>query len=439
MTEADPLASVELYRLFDDRSVSVQIEPDAPTVITGSNGSGKTTLLRAIDALATARWQSLYRLPIDGVVVTFGSGRSIQARRRPGALSVEDSRGTSFTVPIQEYNLERLLQTAQRHGLDAWAADEGRVELDGAIVGVEVLAEQLQELGLAPADAERGRSGDRQRPLFRTRLLSTDRVTTAPYARSRSFPGRRMPVSVRTVDRLPADVQRLMAQAQQAYARRSQDLDRTLPRRIVAAMRHEATPIDRETTRASLERVRSSRSKLMDLGLLAAADEPVDSSWIDDEGSLPVVGLILEDTARKYAELEPLERDLTAFRDFVHDRLRQKKLVFSGDTGFEVVVHRNDHDLATVKPSSLSSGEQQLIILAHAVSLEIPHGTVVLVDEPELSLHPQWQEDLIDDLERLAIERGVQFVLATHSPTISGSRPELRRSLDQAERGVDEP
>jgi putative ATP-dependent endonuclease of OLD family len=42
---------------------------------------------------------------------------------------------------------------------------------------------------------------------------------------------------------------------------------------------------------------------------------------------------------------------------------------------------------------------------------------VIVVDEPELHLHPRWQKVLFDLFERLARETGNQFMLATHSPT----------------------
>lgn len=435
----DPLVKVRLNRLFDDKSVEIALEPDAPTVITGSNGSGKTTLLRAIDAVSRGRWQALQRLPLHGIELSFASGKWITATISDKSITVQDSSGEKRRIPREPNSPEQILNIARRHGFEAWPIDEDRVEYNGTVITVDEFADHLREMGLTGLlDSATKASGvpSASSVQFNSRLLSTDRVNTAVAARGASFP-RRGAISRRTVDRLPDDVRRLMAEAQQAYARQSQELDRTLPRRIVAAMRDTDSSSREEaesTATKTFERVKSIRGTLMELGLLReAAAEGVDSSWISDDDVLPVVRLILDDTAAKYAELEPVERDLTSFRDFVHARLRNKRLRFSGDKGFEVVVERPGQDAAIVRPSSLSSGEQQLIILAHAVSLEVPTGTVVLVDEPELSLHPEWQEDLLEDLERLAIERGVQFVLATHSPILGGTRPELRRSLDTSD------
>jgi len=65
---------------------------------------------------------------------------------------------------------------------------------------------------------------------------------------------------------------------------------------------------------------------------------------------------------------------------------------------------------------NLSSGEQQLY--ARVVSLMIlnPHNSVILIDEPEIALHPKWQIDIMKIYE--SIGENNQFIVTTHSPFI---------------------
>ncbi len=64
----------------------------------------------------------------------------------------------------------------------------------------------------------------------------------------------------------------------------------------------------------------------------------------------------------------------------------------------------------------LSSGRQRFLSLFMAL-LDLPADAVVMIDEPELSLHIDWQEELIQDFsERLP---DLKFVWATHSPSIA--------------------
>ena len=74
----------------------------------------------------------------------------------------------------------------------------------------------------------------------------------------------------------------------------------------------------------------------------------------------------------------------------------------------------------TDKPAHLSTstGEQQLLALFYGVLVALPPRCVVLIDEPELSLHVAWQLTLVQDLVEAADMRGSRIVVATHSPAI---------------------
>lgn len=70
---------------------------------------------------------------------------------------------------------------------------------------------------------------------------------------------------------------------------------------------------------------------------------------------------------------------------------------------------------------NLSSGEQQLY--ARVVSLMIlnPHNSIILIDEPEIALHPKWQIDIMKIYE--SIGKNNQFIVTTHSPFIIAQTP----------------
>ena len=71
-----------------------------------------------------------------------------------------------------------------------------------------------------------------------------------------------------------------------------------------------------------------------------------------------------------------------------------------------------------IHTNALSSGEKQLLIILLTVLLEREKEYVVLMDEPEISLHIHWQYELIDNLIKL--NPNAQFIIATHSPSIFG-------------------
>jgi len=69
--------------------------------------------------------------------------------------------------------------------------------------------------------------------------------------------------------------------------------------------------------------------------------------------------------------------------------------------------------------NELSSGEKQLFLRTLAIKMLEPENSIIMIDEPELSLHPKWQQKIVDVY--IKIGRNNQIILATHSPHILGS------------------
>lgn len=88
------------------------------------------------------------------------------------------------------------------------------------------------------------------------------------------------------------------------------------------------------------------------------------------------------------------------------------ELVFTTTDGTDVGIS-NAREVTT-----LSSGEiQLLVIFTHLYfNPEVQRASVFIVDEPELSLHVQWQEKFVDAV--ISASPDTQFILATHSPSI---------------------
>ena len=64
----------------------------------------------------------------------------------------------------------------------------------------------------------------------------------------------------------------------------------------------------------------------------------------------------------------------------------------------------------------LSSGEQNLIILYYKLAFSTDMRTVLLIDEPENSLHMAWVSQMLEDYQKMAEELKCQIIIATHSP-----------------------
>jgi len=80
------------------------------------------------------------------------------------------------------------------------------------------------------------------------------------------------------------------------------------------------------------------------------------------------------------------------------------------------IVFRTENNI--VQLEQLSSGEKQLLLILFKVFLMDEKPYILLMDEPEISLHIGWQQNLIGTIREL--NPNCQLIIATHSPSIFG-------------------
>ena len=119
--------------------------------------------------------------------------------------------------------------------------------------------------------------------------------------------------------------------------------------------------------------------------------------------------------------------ELQAGRAEAAQQLSQKKARFQdivdnlfADTGKKIVRTENEIRFTqigeTLMPYQLSSGEKQMLIILLTVLVEDDLPYVLFMDEPEVSLHIEWQKQLLDLITEL--NPNVQIILTTHSPAV---------------------
>lgn len=78
-----------------------------------------------------------------------------------------------------------------------------------------------------------------------------------------------------------------------------------------------------------------------------------------------------------------------------------------------------DEPFKSFSISDASSGQQCILLNILGIAASIENNTLVLIDEPEISLHPEWQETYIELLmDSFTHVTGCHFIIATHSPQI---------------------
>lgn len=107
-----------------------------------------------------------------------------------------------------------------------------------------------------------------------------------------------------------------------------------------------------------------------------------------------------------------LSQKKTRFQDMVDDLFME--------TGKRIIRTENEIRFTQIgevlMPYQLSSGEKQMLAILLTVLVEDDLPYVLFMDEPEVSLHIDWQKRLIDLI--LELNPHVQIILTTHSPAV---------------------
>jgi predicted ATP-binding protein involved in virulence len=121
------------------------------------------------------------------------------------------------------------------------------------------------------------------------------------------------------------------------------------------------------------------------------------------------------DTLTK-GDLDRINHNKDVFISIVNDEFKETNKVIDPNESKIVFIHQNDK--TRIPAAKLSAGEKQLLIILLTVLLQKQAECIVVMDEPEISLHVRWQYSLIDNL--LKLNPNAQFILSTHSPSIFG-------------------
>ncbi|MDC8786304.1 ATP-binding protein [Roseateles koreensis] len=94
--------------------------------------------------------------------------------------------------------------------------------------------------------------------------------------------------------------------------------------------------------------------------------------------------------------------------------------------------HLHPFDMPRLDISEASSGQQQMLCSIIGLASSLDNNSLVLIDEPELSLHPKWQAEYIDHLAAaLSPFEECHVIVATHSPLIVQRAQELHANINQ--------
>ena len=422
-------------------TISIDLESNVK-IIYGINGSGKTTILKLLEAILTGRLFEIRNVNFKSLVLHLDNGKSIKATRAKKSSKKTERRRSIFTLKLEFISPSgKIEETSQ---MDDEAELTEKVPLD--IIEHEI--PELNRIGRREwADATTGdyltlsdvisRYSDRlpwlqpsteigwYRKLvrgFSVKFIQTQRLITMK-SEAGPYNPRRAVRYQNTVIEYSERLRELIRDKLSDSMSMAQSLDSSYPRRL---LQETGTRLSDKRLKELLAKTEQLGAKLRQVELLSSGDN-VDIIFESiSEDNRRAIALYLSDSVKKYEALEPFADKLLLFLDIVNTKFKPTKSVqIGGREGIRIGLSGGGE----IHPRLLSSGEQHEIVLLFDLIFFSEPGTLVLIDEPEISLHIDWQKKFLSDVEAIGKAADLRFLLATHSPAIIGTRFDICKEI----------
>jgi len=160
---------------------------------------------------------------------------------------------------------------------------------------------------------------------------------------------------------------------------------------------------------------------------VSAFDEEIRQLSEKDKANSRELKQLRETIRKKDIKIEEIYRQKNLFLSEINDFFKdtEKKIDFDKDNS--IIFHKAGK---VISPYKLSSGEKQLLIILLKIILQENQHFIVLMDEPELSLHLTWQLKLIETITKL--NENCQLIVVTHSAGVfsKGWRDKITKMED---------
>lgn len=371
------LYGIHNYDILFDKEECVKI-------IHAPNGYGKTTILKLIKAIILGERQEIRKVPFENFWIYFDIELSVQVKRREEKIIYELQ--TAEKVVVSEL-IEQPLDTEQM-----------------------ILQNSLKNIA-------------EKMPIY---FIDANRLWLQPYPCKKVISGQRP-----TVLNYAKELKNWMKEALLKANFYSQQLDRSFPLRVFQQRKEEnKKTLSKEQLKKDWNDLETRRTLLESVGLFTpSVQKTVDYLEEGNEEVLDIFALYLEDSKEKIKILEELALKIHLLCQLINQRFSYKVMETNIKDGFVFKVPTHER----LQADQLSSGEQNELILIFILLFKAPRDALILMDEPEISLHIAWQQSFLEDMETIAQLSNIRMMIATHSPDIINGRWELTTGLEEEE------
>ncbi len=405
------ITSIEIKGLFNTFDYVIPLnQEDKITIIHAPNGFGKTIILKMLSGLFNQQFEIFMQVPLQYFRVNLDNDKQLEvAQEKKNTLSDEVQK---YPVTIQFFDNQQLNEekitpsfkksnkvTSHKSHFSSLQsiANQALFDRDFAL---EYLPDWYSTISKA----------------IKVHLIETERLWNTENESSKNI----------TATIYSKEIKEKIESALAEYAHISQNLERTFPKRLMES--HKPSQVTVNEIELALQKLEEKRKKLQSVGLwdkerIQDIDFELDAQA--EESDLKVLSFYIEDVKTKLKVFDDLASRIVLFKDILNSRLLYKKIEITQKGGFYFLTDEGEK----LEADNLSSGEQHELVMIYEMLFKVQPNTLILIDEPEISLHIVWQEKFLADLSKIIALNQFDVLMATHSPQIINDRWDLTVEL----------
>ncbi len=430
------IKSIHIKGLFNtfDHFIPFNQE-DRITIIHAPNGFGKTIILKMLYGLLKMDFSIFEKISFESFVVNLDNKSKIEIKRLD-TTKKENSKYYSYTIYFKKKNKEKenlytkskLEKVDNEFGFDfIQGLDEEKLDnlklFNPKLIALDNF--ELRNRGLDTSDWYKNLQKEISVHLIetqRTLMVDKEKIDDNRYFEKSDN------VLISSVSKYTTELKDIIENTLNDYATTSQNLERTFPNRLITQQKQENLTI--ENIKNELNNLEERRKKLQEVGLWDkdnSQDMNFEIPENTDSSSLNVLNLYIQDAKEKLAAFDGLEQKIALFKNIINSRFQFKQIYIDKKKGFFFLTHKNEN----LDSNDLSSGEQHQLVLLYEMLFKVKKNDLVLLDQPEISLHIVWQEKFLYDLVKIIELNPFDVVITTHAPEIINDRWDLSIGLSK--------
>lgn len=421
LRRSERMLEIHFEKLFGRFDYDVILNSEGLTILTGPNGYGKSTILKSIEAIGKELVGVMFFFDLDfkKIIANFENNQKVVIEKIDDKLVINNIsvEGEFFRRGLEDVMARRPYFS--RLDEDTWI-DRRR----GIMISLNDYVTDLyiKELRSMEDDEDtHSFSVELLDMLKNMKQLIGDIYFIREQRLIRENKNRRDEQEViNVIEELPSQFRELMRSVQQDYSTVANKLDSTYPNRLFKT----EDGITEAECKVKMEEMTFKFASLSKYDLSTMQD-PVNFKFKSEHAK--ALKIYFDDFDVKYHVYEDFINKLDLYTDIINHRLTFKSIKISKEFGISIIDENNKQ----LKLTQLSSGEKQEIVLFYDLIFGTQKNVLLLIDEPEISLHITWQKKFMDDLLRIIEYKGFNVIVATHSPQIINNHWE--RQIDLGE------